>query len=411
MSAIAFEYPSEISALRDGIVSFIRAEVITRHEKNAELFADPRKIYDDKGAYVPRVLELIREVRMASAKAGYYAMSAPENIGGGGLGYLAYFVAWEQIFRMCGTHYWLGHFMISHWAKGPSPVLEKVTPKMRELALPKLLSGEHSMCFAMSEPGAGSDAAMIKTRAEKDGDGWRLSGSKIWITNSPYAQYAAVFAVTNPEQAAKRKGGISAFLVPTNSPGFIVERLINMWGHVGTDEAILQFDNVRIEPHQLIGELDKGFKIGMLGVGLGRIYNSGRAVGLGRWALEQAVEYVKVRESFGKKIAEYQGVMFPLAESAMQLHAAHLMALNVCQLLDRGQQATKELSMTKAYAVEIGKNAVDRAMQTHGAMGFTNEMHLTEAYIYLRKVNVADGTNEILRHLISKQMLAGDMDL
>ena len=411
MSAIAYEYPPEIAALRDGIVSFIRAEVIPRHEKNAELFGNPRKVYDDKGAYVPRVLELIREVRMASSKAGYYAMSAPESIGGGGLGYLAYFVAWEQIFRMCGSHYWLGHFMISHWAKGPSPVLEKVTPQMRETVLPKLVSGEHSMCFAMSEPGAGSDAAMIKTRAEKDGDGWRLTGSKIWITNSPYAQYAVVFAVTDPELAAKRKGGISAFLVPTNSPGFQVERLINMWGHVGTDEAILQFDKVRIEPHQLVGELGKGFKIGMLGVGLGRIYNSGRGVGLGRWALEQAVEYTKVRESFGKKIAEFQGVMFPLAESAMQLHAAHLMALNVCQLLDRGQQATKELSMTKAYAVEVGKNAVDRAIQTHGAMGFTNEMHLTEAYIYLRKVNVADGTNEILRHLISKQMLAGDMDL
>ena len=182
MSAIAFEYPSEISALRDGIVSFIRAEVISRHEKNAELFADPRKIYDDKGAYVPRVLELIREVRMASAKAGYYAMSAPENIGGGGLGYLAYFVAWEQIFRMCGTHYWLGHFMISHWAKGPSPVLEKVTPKMRELALPKLLSGEHSMCFAMSEPGAGSDAARVSAAAATADGGW-LGGGRhgVWL--------------------------------------------------------------------------------------------------------------------------------------------------------------------------------------------------------------------------------------
>jgi len=411
MPAIAYEYPDEIAAIAEGVAAFIKAEVIPRHQKNAALFEDPRKIYDDKGAYVPKVLELIREVRMASAQAGYYAMSAPESIGGGGLGYLAYFVAWEQVFRLCGSHYWLGHFMVSHWAKGPSPVLEKMTPKMKEIALPKLLSGEHSTCFALSEPGAGSDAAMIKTRAEKDGDGWRLTGSKIWITNSPYAQYAVVFAVTDPELASKRKGGISTFLVPTDSPGFKIDRLINMFGHVGTDEAILQFDNVRIEPYQLVGELGKGFKTSMLGVGLGRVYNSARGVGLGRWALEQAVEYTKVRESFGKKISEYQGVMFPLAECAMQLHAAHLMALNVTQLLDKGHQATKELSMTKAYAVEVGKNAVDRAMQTHGAIGFTNEMHLAEAYIYLRKVNIADGSNEILRHVISKQLLAGDLDL
>jgi acyl-CoA dehydrogenase len=411
MPAIAFEYPEELTALREGIEAFIKAEVKPRHDRNAEIFENPRRIYDDRGAYTPRVLELIREVRMASAKAGYYQMAAPEDLGGGGLGHLAYFVAWEQVFRLCGSHYWLGHFMISHWAKGPSPVLKGITPAYREKVVPRLVSGEHSMCFALSEPGAGSDAAMIKTRAEKDGDGWRLTGTKIWITNSPYAQYAVVFAVTNPELASKRKGGISAFMVPTDSPGFSIDRLINMFGHVGTDEGLLRFENVRIEPEQLLGEVDRGFKISMLGVGLGRIYNTGRGVGLGRWALEQAIEYTKVRETFGKKISEYQGVTFPLAESAMQLHAAHLMALNVCQLLDRGLPAVKELSMTKSFAVEVGKTAVDRAMQTHGAMGLTNEMHLSEAYHYLRKVNIADGSNEIMRHLIVKQLLAGDTDL
>jgi len=411
MPAIAFEYPEELAALREGITAFIRAEVIPRHEKNADLFENPRKVFDDRGAFTPRVLDLIREVRMASGRAGYYAMAAPESLGGGGLGHLAYFAAWERIFHLCGSHYWLAHYMISHWAKGPSPVLAGVSPTYRDTVIPKLISGEHSMCFALSEPGAGSDAAMIKTRAEKDGDGWRLTGSKIWISNSPYAEYAVVFAVTNPEQAGKRRGGISAFLVPTSSPGFTRDKLVNMWGHVGTDEAILMFDNVRIEPEQLVGELDRGFKISMLGVGLGRIYNSARSVGIGRWALEKAIEYVNVRETFGKKIAEYQGVTFPLAESAMQLHAAHLMALNVCQLLDKGLAAPKELSMTKTYAVEAGKLAVDRAMQAHGAMGFTNEMHLAEAYITLRKVNVADGTNEIMRHVIVKQLLAGDVDL
>ncbi len=411
MAAIAFEIPEELSALCDGLSAFLRTEVVGRHQRHADLLESPRRLYDERGAYSPEVLALIQEVRMASARAGYYAMSAPESLGGGGLGHLAYFLAWQQVYRVCGAQYWLGHHAISHWAKGPSPVLLGLTEAFQRDHLAPLMSGEHSMCFALSEPGAGSDALAIKTRAERDGDGWRLSGSKIWTSNSPYAQYAVVFAVTDVEAAAQRKGGISAFMVPTSSPGFQVERLIHMFGHAGSDEALLHMQDVRIEPWQLVGELNKGFKISMKGVGLGRVYNTARAVGLGRWALEMAVEYTKVRSTFGKKISEYQGVTFPLADSAMGLHAAHLMGLNVCQLLDRGQPALKELSMTKAFAVEQGRNAVDRAMQTHGAMGFTNEMYLADAFVALRRANVADGTGEILRNTIVKQLLAGDTDV
>lgn len=411
MTSIAFEIPEEIAALREGVAAFVKAEVIPRHEKHKKLLSETSQKYTPSGAYTEPVLDLIREVRMAAARAGYYAMSAPTELGGGGLGYLAYFVAWEQIYRLCGARYWLGQYAISHWAKGPSPVLSGMTDPLKAVALEPLVSGQHSLCFALSEPGAGSDALMIKTRAQRDGNGWRISGSKIWITNSPYAEYAVIFAITDDELAARRKGGISAFMVPTATPGFIVESLIKMWGHEGTDEAILKFDDLRVEPHQLMGELHKGFKIAMKGVGLGRIYNCARAVGMGRWALEQALEYANVRETFGSKIADYQGVSFPLAESAAQLHAAHLMSLNAAMLLDGGLPATKEVSMAKMFSVDAGKNAVDRAMQTHGAMGFTNELYLTEAYAALRKANVADGTNEILRRAVVKQLLSGDVEL
>ena len=134
-------------------------------------------------------------------------------------------------------------------------------------------------------------------------------------------------------------------------------------------------------------------------------------MGLGRWALEKALDYAKQREAFGQKIAEYQGVTFPLAESAMELHAAHLMGLNVATLLDQGAPAVKELAMTKAYAVQVGYRAVDRAMQTHGAMGFTNELGLHHAWHSLRIVNVADGTNEILNRSIVQRLLKGDIEL
>jgi acyl-CoA dehydrogenase len=199
--------------------------------------------------------------------------------------------------------------------------------------------------------------------------------------------------------------------VPTSAEGFEVQRVIKLFGHIGGDEAELAIEDLYVEPWQLVGELHQGFKTALYGVSLGRIYNTARAVGYGRWALEQALDYAQTRETFGRPIADYQGVTFPLAESASELHAAHLMGLNAGMLLDQGSPAVKELSMTKAYAVQAGFRAVDRAMQTHGAMGFTNELGLTHAWHALRVVNVADGTNEILYRTVAQRLLKGDVEL
>ncbi|NQV61566.1 MAG: acyl-CoA/acyl-ACP dehydrogenase [Alphaproteobacteria bacterium] len=411
MSSIAFEIPDEIRALCDGLGDFLKAEVIARHEKHHDLLSNGRNTYDENGRYVEDVIELIRDVRMAASKAGYYNMCVPEELGGSGLGMLAYYVAWEHTFRLCGPHNWLAVYAISHWALGPSRLLERVTPEAREEMLNGMIEGRTSMCFGLSEPGAGSDAAALTTRATPDGNGWRINGRKIWTTNSPIADYCIIFAQTDPERAAARKGGISAFLVPTDAPGFEVESIIRMHGSVGGNEAQLVFEDIRVEPSQLVGELHDGFKNAVFGVSMGRIYNSARALGLARWSLELALDYATTRQAFGKPISEYQGVTFPLAESAMELHGAHLMGLNAAMLLDQGQAAIKELSMAKAYAVEVGARAIDRAIQTHGAMGFTNEVGLAEAYNTVRVVNVADGTNEILRRTIVHRLLGGDREL
>jgi acyl-CoA dehydrogenase len=412
MASIAFGIPEDILAVRRGVEAFVRAEVIARHERHGRLFTDPRRIYQEDGRIRPEALALMREVRMASAKAGYFNMCVPEEIGGAGMGYLAYYVVWEQIYRMCGAHHWmLGNYVVSHWALGPSEVLLELTPRAREEMLAPMLTGEKAMCFGMSEPGAGSDAAMLKTRATRDGDGWRLNGRKLWTTNAPYADYIIVFAITEPERAAVKKGGISAFLVPTGSPGFEIESVVRIFGQIGGDEGAVVLDNVRVEPYQLVGKLHEGFRIGLLGVSLGRIYNAARSVAFARWALDLAFEYTKVRECFDHPISEYQGVTFPLAESAMEVHAAHLMGLNAAALLDRGERAIKELSMAKAFSVEVCLRAIDRAMQAHGAMGFTNEVALTEAWKVVRVINIADGTNEILRRTIAQRMLGGDTEL
>lgn len=409
--AIGFTLPDEVEAVVAGVEAFTKAEVVPRWEANHDLLDDVRRRYDERGRYSPEVVDVIRQIRMASAAAGYFNLAVPESMGGGGLGHLAYYAAWERIYHLCGGANWLAQFTISHWAFGPSKVLERITDRARTDVLPGMMAGETMMCFGMSEPDAGSDATMIKTRAVADGDGWRLSGRKIWTTHVPIAEWIIALAVTDPERAAARRGGISAFLVPTDAPGFAVDQIIRMWGEPGGSEAESVFDEVRVEPWQLVGELNEGFAIGLSGVSLGRIYNSARAVGLSRWAIEHSVAYTQQREAFGHKIAEYQGVSFPLADCATEIHAAHLLGLNAATLLDSGHRAIKELSMAKSFSVQAGLRTIERAMQTHGAMGFTNELGFVEAYHTIRAINVADGTNEILARTIFQRLLGGDLAL
>lgn len=411
MPALAIECPEEVTAVVEGIEAFLRREVFPRHEKHARILEDLALKGSPSGILSHDAQKLVDEVRLASAEAGFYAMCTPESVGGGGLGLEAYYAVHERLYHLCGPKYWLGNHVISHWAKGPSPVIERLTDEAKARYLARIMSGEDTLCFGLSEPGAGSDAAAIQTRAVPDAGGWRLSGSKIWTTNAPHAAHCIVFAITDPEKAAARAGGISAFLAPMNSEGVTLDQVIKMWGNPIGDEAVIAFDDVRVEPHQLVGDLHKGFATALLGVNLGRIYNSARAVGVSRWALELTLDYIKTRKAFGKPISEYQGVTFPLAESAMQIHAAHLMGLNVARLKDTGRSGAKELSMAKAFSVEAGVRAVDRCIQAHGAMGMTNELGLVEAYAMVRKANVADGTNEILRRQIVRDLLGGDTDL
>ena len=408
MSAIFQTLPEDVVAARDGIIRFAEQEIIPRHQRHQSLFENPRALYREDGRFSDALNEVIAEVRQASAQAGFYQMCVPDSLGGGGLGHLAYYVAWQALFHRCGPQNWLMLYALAHWAFGPSRLLTQVTEEAQKAFMPGLMSGTHSMCFGLSEPNAGSDASMIKTRAVRDGNGWKISGRKIWTSNAPVADYCVVFAVTDPDI---KRGGISAFMVPTDSEGFERQRVIRMFGHIGGDEAEIALDDVRVEDWQLVGELNQGFTAALYGVSLGRIYNSARAVGYGRWAIEKALDYAATREAFGKSISEYQGVTFPLAESATELHAAHLMGLNVAGLLDAGETAVKELAMTKGYSAQVGFRALDRAIQTHGAMGFTNELGLTEAWHSLRLINVADGSTEILNRTIAQRLLKGDVEV
>jgi acyl-CoA dehydrogenase len=176
MSAIAWELPEDVRSVRDGLIDFARKEVLPRHDKHRDLFENPRLLYREDGRFSDELKGLIGEVRRASAKAGYYNMCVPEALGGGGLAHLAYYVGWEALFHLCGPQNWLMLYVISHWAFGPSRLLEKVTEEAREKILAPMMAGEASMCFGLSEPGAGSDAAALSTKAVPDGNAWRLTG-------------------------------------------------------------------------------------------------------------------------------------------------------------------------------------------------------------------------------------------
>lgn len=405
------ELGSDIDSILDALRDFVRTEVLPIEEKLADLLDDPIHTFDADGRYRPEVLEARQAIRTRAAEAGYYQMFVPESLGGGGLGALALYAVWEDLYHRWSMKHWLAFDSVSHWATGPSHLFEKASDQVKREVFPALMSGEKTVCFAMSEPDAGSDIWNLRTTAKRVGDRWVINGTKQWMTNGPYADYAIVFAVTDPERLSRRKGGISAFLVDTTAPGYRVDSVIKLFGHVGSNEAILSCTDVEVGDEALMGDLNDGLAFGLSGTTVGRLYNAGRSVGLSRWALEQALDYTAARQAFGSPLIDYQGVSFPLASCAMELHAAHLMGVNAARTIDAGRSGAMEAAMAKAFSTEMAGRVIDQAVQALGGMGLTSEVHLTQAWLELRAVRIADGSSEMLRRLIVGRLRKGDREL
>lgn len=370
---------------------------------------NPHLAFDRTGRYSPTVQALRYEIRTASASAGYYSICVPQRLGGGGEGPLVMYAIWEALHRKFGMKYWLAYDAMSHWASGPSELLDYLSPTLRHETLEDLMAGEKTLCFSMSEPDAGTDIWRMRTRAVETPNGWRINGTKQWITNGPYADYAIVFAVTNPEEVKRRKGGISAFLVPTDAPGFRVDSVIRLFGHAGGNEAILSLTDVHVSREQLLGEIDHGLDLGFFGIAQGRLYNAAKAVGLARWALEQAVSYSQERETFGRKLFEHQAISFALAEAAMAVLPAHLLGLHAAKLLQAKKPALMETAMAKAVSVEMSAKVIETAVQVLGGIGLTNEMGLAQAWQDERVVHIADGSSQMQRRIIARRLMTGDV--
>lgn len=403
--------PEDIVAVGESLIRFIEQEVVPIENANKALLSSDRTIYDEKGRFTPEVEALKREVRMRSAVQGFYTMFGPEEIGGGGLGPLGSVYLNARLSAHCGPGRVLVHPVVipSPFTNGLSPLLTHLSPALRERYLPGLASGDKTLCFALSEPDAGSDVFGMKSRAVRDGDDWVITGTKQWITNGPYADYAMVFAVTDPELAAQRKGGITGFFVETKTPGFSVVSTIPIMGQLGAEIGILAFDGMRIPDNQRLGPVDQGLKVALQGVNTGRLGLSATCIGLARWALEQAISYAKVRKTFGLAIGEHQAVQMLIADSAADLYAAETMLVDCALKLERGERALAEISMVKLHCTEAANRIFDRCIQVHGGMGLTNELRLEAGYRFTRSMRIPDGTSEIQRRTIARELIANGL--
>ncbi len=409
-----FTMSDDIKDIINGLFKFVDQVVLPLEKENSKLLESERDVYDRSGKLVPEVLELRKQVRMKSAEAGYYTMFGAEELGGGGFGAVALVSIFEALYHRYGLgleRILLDDIVIpSTFSNGLSPVLNFLKPELRDKLLPGIASGETTLCFGLSEPDAGSDVMGMRTKAVKKGDKWVLNGTKQWITNGPYADYAMVFAITDTELKAQRKGkGVTCFMVDCKSEGFDRDSVIPFMGSLGGMLGIIFLDNVEVPEENIMGILNDGFKIAMGGVTKGRVGMSAKAVGTARWALEQSVEYAKIRKTFGKPIGEHQAIQIMLAESAMEIFAAKSMLYKCAWEIDNEEKPPlRDISCTKAFCTEMLGRVTDRAIQVHGAMGITNDLQLNLAFRRARTLRIPDGTAEIQRRTIAQQLLKGN---
>lgn len=405
-----FDVPGEWVDFGDALIRFIDREVAVLEHEHRALLASERTIYTEQGRYSPALLDLKRRVRMRSAELGFYTALSDEALGGGGLGAQAAVYIQARLNAHCGPERHLVQTVVlpSPFTNGLSPVLRHMNAAVLDTCRDELASGSKTMCFGLSEPDAGSDVFGMRTRAVRDGDHWVLNGTKQWITNAPYADYAMIFAVTDEAQAATRRGGISGFFLPTSTPGFSVPSVIPVMGHLGADIGIISLENVRVPDTHRLGPVDRGLAVALDGVNAGRLSMAATCLGLAQWALDQALAYAKVRKTFGQPIADHQAVQFMLAECAMDIYATRSMITHCAWLVDEGRPATKEVSIVKAAATEMVGRVMDRAMQIHGGMGLTNELRLEAGFRWARTMRIPDGTSEIQRRTIARRLLDGD---
>ena len=346
----------------------------------------------DKDHSFPR--EELREM----GELGLLGMLVPEAYGGSDTGAVAYASAVEEIAAGDGA---CSTIMSVHSSVACVPILRFGNEEQKQRFLPKLASGQWIGGFALTEPQAGSDAANLKTKAVRDGDAYVITGTKQFITSGKNGNVVIVFAVTDA-QAGKR--GISAFIVPTDTPGYEVVRVEDKMGLHASDTCQIAFNDMQLPADSLLGGEGEGYRIALANLEGGRIGIAAQAVGMARAAFEAARDYAKERKTFGKAIMEHQAVAFRLADMATKIEAARQLVLHAASLKEAGLPCLSEASMAKLFATEMAEGVCSAAIQTYGGYGFMSDYPVERIYRDVRVSQIYEGTSDIQKLVIARNL-------
>ncbi|WP_424134910.1 acyl-CoA dehydrogenase family protein [Roseomonas chloroacetimidivorans] len=390
--------PAEIREYRDLARRIVREELLPLER---EYLASPRQAYG-----LPPIVNLtsvfdqkvVERLIGIARDSGLWYLMVPESYGGSSLGMLAQCVILEEF------NYTAVPFPFASVAN----ILYECKGEQVDRYLKPVIEGTKTTCFAQSEPNAGSDpGGMMQTRAVQDGDGWVLNGTKMWISNAHESDIIMVQAVTDPEK--RQRGGITMFVLDRNTPGVNIDPAgIPTWLGSRASQYIINFDNVRLGPENVLGEVGKGFSLGQRWLTIhDRLLRGPYAIGKMQRALDLSIEWAKQRVTFGKPIAERQAVQWKLVDMHVDITALRSMTYEMAARADAGEDVRAEAALVKMCAGDWGARCLDHGIQVHGAMGETLELPLTYFYRLLRHAQIGGGTSEIQRVLIARKLLAG----
>ncbi|SEL81150.1 acyl-CoA dehydrogenase [Roseovarius azorensis] len=342
--------------------------------------------------------DVAQAIRQKTIDLGFYACNFPEAVGGAGLSHLEFALVERELGR--------GSMALTHFFGRPQNILMACTGEQVERYLLPAVRGERMDALAMTEPGAGSDVRGMKCSARREGGDWVLNGTKHFISGADHADFVIVFAATGEDQTPHGpKKRITTFLVDRGTPGFTIRHGYNSVSHRGYKNMVLEFDDCRLPDAQVLGEVDGGFAVMNEWLYATRITVATMSVGRARRCFDHALGYAAEREQFGQVIGKFQGVSFQLADMITEIDAADLLTLNAAWRLDQGLPANREIASAKLYASEMLARVTDATLQIHGGMGLMDDLPIERFWRDARVERIWDGTSEIQRHIISREML------
>lgn len=340
-----------------------------------------------------------KEILDKMAKAGFFGIKIPRELGGAGADTVSYVAVMEEIARVSAV---ASLYVSSPNSLSGGPLLLAGTDEQLEKYLRPVVTGEKILAFALTEPGAGSDAGGMTTIAEEDGDYYVLNGRKTFITMAPLADFAVVYAKTDMSKGSR---GITAFIVDMKQKGVSCGKPEAKMGLVGCATSDIILENVRVHKDNMLGELNKGFTNAMKTLDVGRIGVAAQSIGVAQAALDEAIKYAKERKQFGRRIADFQAISFMIAEMATKLQAAKHLVYDAARLKDENAPASKEASMAKFYASEVCNEICAKALQIHGGYGYIKDYKIERLYRDCRVFTIYEGTSQVQQMVIAGQLL------